>query len=254
MASSSDPSSASTGMPSIKAVLFDLDGTLLDTEALSDRANIKNFEGLLPPTVEEELAKSGRKLPWECKKQILGLRASSWVPIMQSYAKEAWGVTSPLSVEEFGLSWESNLSSFCEDIVACEGARDLVETFAKAGLPMAIATSSRKAAVDKKRKRHEDIFKHMATIVCGDDPELENGKPAPDIYLLAANRLGVNPKNCLVFEDAMSGVKSGKAAGCMVVAVPDPRFSQAEKAEFAAIADEVLTGLGDFDSAMFGIN
>jgi len=43
----------------------------------------------------------------------------------------------------------------------------------------------------------------MSTVVCGDDPELKNGKPAPDIYLLAAQRLGVNPRECLVFEDAM---------------------------------------------------
>ena len=51
--------------------------------------------------------------------------------------------------------------------------------------------------------RHEAIFQHMSTIVCGDDPELKNGKPAPDIYLLAAHRLNVDPKDCLVFDDAM---------------------------------------------------
>lgn len=82
----------------IKAVLFDLDGTLLDTEALSDRANIANFEGLLPSNVREELEQNGNRLPWECKKQILGLRASSWVPIMTSYAKEQWKVETPLSM------------------------------------------------------------------------------------------------------------------------------------------------------------
>ena len=126
------------------------------------------------------------------------------------------------------------MNSFCEEIVACKGANDLVSQFAKQGLPMAIATSSRMAAVAKKQKRygipnafsfenyetdwfwiltqthfpvgpasHENIFQHMSAIVCGDDPELENGKPAPDIYLLAAQRLGVNPRECLVFEDAM---------------------------------------------------
>ena len=82
----------------IKAVLFDLDGTLLDTEALSDKANIKNFEGLLPNHVVEELQKNDNRLPWEIKKQILGLRASSWVPLLAGYAKEKWGVETPLSV------------------------------------------------------------------------------------------------------------------------------------------------------------
>lgn len=82
----------------IKAVLFDLDGTLLDTEALSDKANLKNFEGLLPPNVKEEIQRIDGRLPWEIKKQILGLRASSWVPLLTNYAEANWGVTTPLSV------------------------------------------------------------------------------------------------------------------------------------------------------------
>ena len=81
----------------IKAVLFDLDGTLLDTEALSDKANIKNFDGLLPRHVQEQLEQNGNRLPWEIKKQILGLRASSWVPMLTAYAKEHWQVETPLS-------------------------------------------------------------------------------------------------------------------------------------------------------------
>lgn len=237
----------------IKAVLFDLDGTLLDTEALSDKANLKNFEGQLPPHVEEEIKMIDGRLPWEIKKQILGLRASSWVPLLTNYAKEKWGASIPLSVEDFGKAWENNLSSFCEDIVACQGASQVVSQFAQAGLPMAIATSSRKAAVDKKRKRHENIFQHIISITCGDDPELKNGKPSPDIYLLAAQRMGVDPSECLVFEDAMSGVKSGKAAGCYVVAVPDPRFNPEERAEFEAIADVVVDDLSQFDGSVFGI-
>ena len=82
----------------IKAVLFDLDGTLLDTEALSDKANIKNFNGLLPSPIQEQLEQNDNRLPWEIKKQILGLRASSWVPLLTSYAKKHWGVETPLSV------------------------------------------------------------------------------------------------------------------------------------------------------------
>jgi beta-phosphoglucomutase-like phosphatase (HAD superfamily) len=94
----------------------------------------------------------------------------------------------------------------------------------------------------------------MAAIVAGDDPAVKNGKPAPDIYLEAAKRLNVDPKDCLVFEDALSGVRSGKAAGCRVVAIPDSRFSAEEKAKFENEANVVLEDLWSFDGAAFGIS
>jgi beta-phosphoglucomutase-like phosphatase (HAD superfamily) len=97
------------------------------------------------------------------------------------------------------------------------------------------------------------MFQHMNAIVAGDDPAVKNGKPAPDIYLEAAKRLNVDPKDCLVFEDALSGVRSGKAAGCYVVAIPDPRFSDDEKASFVKEADMVVEHLWQFDGSQFGI-
>lgn len=142
----------------------------------------------------------------------------------------------------------------CEEIEACTGANELVEALSKTGLPIAIATSSRYAGVEKKRKRHDRIFRHMSAIVAGDDPAVKNGKPAPDIYLEAARRLNVDPKDCLVFEDALSGVRSGKAAGCFVVAIPDKRFSEEEKQAFTAEADEVIEDLTHFNGRKFGLN
>ena len=68
--------------------------------------------------------------------------------------------------EEFGKRWESNLNSFCEEIVACKGAIEVVSQFAQAGLPMAIATSSRKAAVDKKRTRWVFQYASFSNAVC----------------------------------------------------------------------------------------
>lgn len=97
------------------------------------------------------------------------------------------------------------------------------------------------------------MFDRMAAIVAGDDPAVKNGKPAPDIYLEAAKRLNVDPKECLVFEDALSGVRSGKAAGCRVVAIPDCRFSAEEKIQFEKEADVVLEDLWSFDGTAFGI-
>jgi len=143
----------------------------------------------------------------------------------------------------------------CGEIEACTGANELVEALAKrTGLPMAIATSSRYAGVEKKRIRHDRIFQHMSAIVAGDDPAVKHGKPAPDIYLEAARRINVDPKECLVFEDALSGVRAGKAAGCFVVAIPDKRFSQEEKKAFIAEADMVVEDLSHFDGKRFGLD
>jgi beta-phosphoglucomutase-like phosphatase (HAD superfamily) len=251
-------------VPTIKAILFDLDGTLLDTEALSDKAVLFAFKDSLPAPILEERAALGYSLPWEMKKQILGLRGAEWVPKAVRYGQQNWGISTeetatparpaPPGLEEFWTSWEDNLSSYCDHVTACAGARELVEALAKAGLPIAIATSSRLAGVEKKRMNHQAMFKNISTIIAGDHPAVKKGKPAPDIYLEAARQLGVDPEECLVFEDALSGVRSGKAAGCLVVAIPDPRFSLEERAAFESEADVVVPNLWAFDGRTFGID
>jgi beta-phosphoglucomutase-like phosphatase (HAD superfamily) len=77
----------------VKAILFDMDGTLLDTESLSDKAVLLAFGSSLPDEVLQEQPMSDYRLPWELKKQILGLRGTEWAPLVLSYAKEHWGVT-----------------------------------------------------------------------------------------------------------------------------------------------------------------
>ena len=142
----------------------------------------------------------------------------------------------------------------CEEVEACDGATELVEALSSQHLPLAIATSSRMAGVLKKKVRHDRIFQPLQAIVAGDDPAVTEGKPVPDIYLEAARRLKVPPSECLVFEDALSGVRAGKAAGCWVVAIPDHRFTTEEKEAFVAEADVVLENLWQFDGTPFGID
>jgi len=184
---------------------------------------------------------------------------------------------------ELWKQWEDALNSMCEEVEACEGATELVQALANASLvtdndhdgnygastnattttrkngmtklPMAIATSSRLTNVQRKRCRHEEtIFQYMDSIVTGDDPFVTHGKPAPDIYLEASKRLGLLPKECLAFEDAITGVRSAKAAGCYVVAIPDSRYTKEEKKQiFEVEADIVLDTLWEFDGTPFGI-
>ena len=84
--------SPSTKKDEIKAILFDMDGTLLDTEALSDKAVLLAFGTALPEKILQKAPMSEFRLPWELKKQILGLRGKEWVPIVKAYAVEHWQV------------------------------------------------------------------------------------------------------------------------------------------------------------------
>ena len=82
----------------VKAVLFDMDGTLLDTESLSDKAVLLAFGSSLPEAILNQEPMKDYRLPWEAKKQILGLRGAEWTPIILNYAKEHWGVTEEMSL------------------------------------------------------------------------------------------------------------------------------------------------------------
>lgn len=234
----------------IQAVLFDLDGTLLDTEALSDKAMLHFYreERGLDADIFNQLAGQGYRLPWELKKRILGLRGAEWGPIVIEYAEHHWNIPpASVTVQDIWSGWERHLNTLCSEVEACSGAVALVNALAEQNVPLAIATSSRREAVTKKATNHGRMFAHIPTIVAGDHPAVKNGKPAPDIYLEAARQLGVDPTQCLVVEDALSGVRAGKAAGCTVVAVPDPRFTKDEKAVFETESDYVLESLCDFE-------
>lgn len=194
----------------IRAVIFDLDGTLLDTESLSALA------------IQQVLTRLDCTIPmsWDIQKRLLGLRGPDWTSILINEMNLHDLIDSTQFIDE----WEKNLGILCRDANEMPGAEHLTSKLESMGVKLAIATSSRAAAVDVKRIKHQSMFGRMSHIICGDDPEVLNGKPAPDIYLIAARRLGVEPHHCLAIEDSLSGVQSAKRAGMHVYACPDIRL------------------------------
>jgi HAD superfamily hydrolase (TIGR01509 family) len=95
------------------------------------------------------------------------------------------------------------------------GAEALIRRCHQLAVPMALATSSARAAVALKAAPH-DWLGLIEIRVHGDDPELGAGKPAPDVFLLAARRLAVDPRQCWAFEDSPAGAQAAAAAGCRV--------------------------------------
>jgi len=95
------------------------------------------------------------------------------------------------------------------------GARELLNEVAEAGVPYALVTSSERPVMEAVLDQLDVRF---PVIVCGDD--VSNSKPDPEPYLMAAAKLGADPRHCVAIEDSPNGVASAEAAGCLMIAVP----------------------------------
>lgn len=98
------------------------------------------------------------------------------------------------------------------------GVRDILQYFKQHGVRVAVASSSKRATVLHNLKQ-ADILSYFDAVVSGD--QVTHGKPAPDIFLFAAQQIGCEPENCYVFEDGTNGIRAGAAAGCTTIMIPD---------------------------------
>lgn len=197
----------------IKAALFDLDGTLLDTQKIYDEVNQKliNEYG------------NGKIYDFDTKKKILGTTSN----ISGNILINTFNIC--LSNQKFNELKNQFLVEPFKNCTPMPGAKELTHVLKhKYGLKIAVATSSRKSNVEYKLCKHKKWFESDVDIlITGDDKRIKNSKPASDIFLLAAKELGVEPKECIVFEDAVNGIEAGLNSGAaVVVGIPDPHFKQ----------------------------
>jgi HAD superfamily hydrolase (TIGR01509 family) len=193
----------------IKAVVFDLDGVLLDSEQLWDETR-------------EQLSKErGGRWHDRAQRDMMGMSSREW----SRYMHETIGLSEP--PEEINREVVERLAAaYRERLPVIPGAREAVERLA-VRWPLGLASSSNRELIDLALEllgvRH--LFK--ATV---SSEEVARGKPAPDVYLEAARRLGVDPAHTAAIEDSHNGILAAKAAGMRVIAIPNRHFPPDEQA------------------------
>ena len=215
----------------ISCLIYDMDGLLLDTE------------GIYTEVTQQIVGEYGKVFDWSVKEKIIGRRAVQAAEIIVE------SLDLPITPQDYLDSRKNVLLEKFKDTAPLPGAKEMTTHFFDLGIPQALATSSSSPMFEAKFEKHKKWFSQFTQIVRGDDPELKEGKPAPDIFLLAAKRLGVDPAECLVFEDAPTGTEAALAAGMSVVVVPDPNMDHCHYKN----ASQIISSLKDFDPEYWGL-
>lgn len=216
-------------------VLFDMDGLILNTEELYTVA------------YQNVLNDYGKTYTFELKTKLMGFQSHESAKTIISE------LNLPLTPEEFNEATKKQFELIFPDTQVMPGAKRLIEHLHKHNVPIALATSSSIESYELKvNKHHQELFSLFQYKTFGSsDAEVKRGKPYPDIFLVSAKRFPDKPQphQCLVFEDAVNGVKAARAAGMQVVMVPDPRTDKCLTAE----ATLVLNSLEEFKPELFGL-
>jgi HAD superfamily hydrolase (TIGR01509 family) len=206
----------------IAAVVFDLDGVLLDSESTWDTARRRLVE-----------RRGGHWRP-DATRAMQGMSSVEW----SRYMREELGV--PMGPEDIARRVAATVArAYREHLPLLRGAKEAVERLA-ARWPLGLASSSNRSVIDLVLGRAglESFF--TATV---SSEEVARGKPAPDVYLQAARRLGVPGRRCAAVEDSTNGIIAARSAGMLTVAIPNQAFPPDQSA--LGSADIVLHSLLD---------
>ena len=187
----------------IKAVLFDMDGLMVDTESLATEAFIHSAK------------KQGYDMTKEETLLVLGFTTKSIYEFWENYFKNS---------DVSGKQLVDDHYKYIENILFTTGPRkmpyieELLKYLKESNYKVAVASSSNMDHIINNMEK-TGLKKYIDEFASG--AEVENGKPAPDVFLLVAKRLGVKPEECLILEDSKAGVIAGSSAGAKVIMVPD---------------------------------
>lgn len=196
-------------MPTVDAVIFDLDGVLIDSEGLWNEARM------------EITSETGGRWRDEAQRAMMGMSSLEW----SRYMHEDLGV--PIQPEQLSEMVVSRLGRlYRERVPLLPGAREAVVACSEVW-PLGLASSANRPLIELVLDLTELRERFRATV---SSEEVPRGKPAPDVYLEAAQRIDVGPERCAAVEDSTNGLLSADAAGMTVIAVPNREFPPAEDA------------------------
>ncbi len=200
----------------IKAVIFDLDGTIVDSMWMWRDIDI------------EYLARFGIEMPESLQSDIAGVSVTETA----QYFKNTFAIAD--DIEKMISDWdEMAYEKYRYEVPLKDGFKAFVQYLREKGIPCAVATSNSRKLTGAVMDGH-GLWDYFEEIITGED--IRRGKPAPDVYLECASRLGVAPEDCLVFEDIPNGLQAAISAGMKTCAVEDD-FAASDRSLIRRMAD-----------------